>query len=249
MEIGFYTDTGYHREINQDNYYVNKDVMYPYFVIADGMGGKNAGEVASKEAIRHISEYVNMMQKHGKIMDVPHFIKEVFSRANKFVYQMSLDFSQYSGMGTTLVFAIQVEQILYIGNVGDSRLYCVTDDEIIQLTRDHSIVASLLEKGEISENEAQNHPQKNIITRALGVDDTVEVDVFEHILREKDLFLMCTDGLSNRVSKESIMEILCQSISLQQKAEQLIGLANKVDGTDNATVILFKLDTVVRGDK
>lgn len=249
MEVGFCTDKGKHRSINQDNYYVQTKGPYPYFVVADGMGGKNAGEIASQEAIRYIVSYVEAQLKNFPLDDPYGWMEEVFLQANGFVHQLSTENQKYEGMGTTLVFAIQMKDILYIGNVGDSRLYAIGGKEVLQLTKDHSVVASLVEKGEISEKEAINHPQKNIITRALGVDTQVQADIFQHLISGEDIFMMCTDGLSNRVKKEDIIEIMSQTIGLQKKAEQLIEFANQVDGTDNSTVILFQLDKETRGDR
>jgi len=249
MEIGFSTDIGCHRTINQDSYFVSDDKKYPYFIIADGMGGKNAGEIASQEAINQISQYFNEISKNiGKGLSVEKTIEDVFNKANKFVYNLSLENSEYEGMGTTVVFAIQIDNILYVGNVGDSRLYCLSKDKAKQITKDHSIVAGLLEKGEISKEEAQNHPQKNIITRALGVSEKIEVDIFKHEIKCEDLFLMCTDGVSNKVRTDEMIEIVFQNISIKEKADKIVELANRKDGTDNATVVLYKLDLIQKGE-
>lgn len=244
MEIGVCSDVGRIREVNQDSYYYSEDSKFPLYVVADGMGGHNAGEIASSMAIEAIKE--TFIQKKDALennrIEIPLFINEVLVKANENVLNQAVRVEAYKGMGTTTTMLYLHENIAYIGHLGDSRAYLLSDDRIIQLTQDHSLVAELVRKGSISEEEAANHPQKNIITRALGTQKEVKIDILTRDVKKNDFILLCTDGLTNMVSEEKMKETILMSDSVQEACERLIDLANESGGLDNTTVMIISLE-------
>ena len=214
------------------------------FVVADGMGGHSAGDYASSCTVKTIENEVMLNEETEPIK----IMKQAIEAANTEVYKKALSEPAYSGMGTTVVMGTIIDDVLYIANVGDSRLYLI-DDEITQITKDHSYVEEMVLNGKLTAEEAKVHPDKNIITRAVGVLDTVTADFFEVDVREDDRILLCSDGLSNMVSDEEIFKIVREEGDLGDHTDKLIKLANHNGGKDNITVILvdpfFKEDGVV----
>jgi PPM family protein phosphatase len=201
----------------------------PLFAVADGMGGAQAGEVASKLAAGAVKE-------HGA--DVESLIQE----ANRRVHQRSLEDPNTSGMGTTLTVAAVEDGVVSIGHVGDSRAYLVRDGNLEQLTEDHSLVGELLRTGKLSPEEAESHPQRSMITRALGTDPNVDVDIFAVEPRVGDLFLLCSDGLTSMVDDRQILRLVGEKRGdLQDLVKALIKAANKGGGDDNITVVAFEI--------
>jgi protein phosphatase len=201
----------------------------PLFAVADGMGGAQAGEVASKLAAGAVKE-------HGA--DVESLIQE----ANRRVHQRSLEDPNTSGMGTTLTLAAVEDGVVSIGHVGDSRAYLVRDGSLEQLTEDHSLVGELMRTGKLSAEEAVSHPQRSMITRALGTDPNVDVDIFSVEPRVGDLFLLCSDGLTSMVDDREILRLVGeQRGDLQNLVKALIKAANKGGGDDNITVVAFEI--------
>jgi PPM family protein phosphatase len=234
------TDTGRARSANEDSYWVRS----PLFVLADGMGGAQAGEVASKTA-------VDVFADQGGLPDGPGTYEErlaaLVAQANAQVHERALSDEQFAGMGTTLTVAFVGEDDLAIAHVGDSRFYVLRDGELSQLTDDHSLVGELVRRGQISAEEAEDHPQRSIITRALGIEGEVVVDHFSWPVRDGDVFLLCSDGLTGMVPDARVAEIIAAAPDLSTAATRLIAAANEAGGRDNITVILFRVEDVTPG--
>ena len=232
------TDVGRRREINQDYMFTSETAIGKLpnlFLVADGMGGHKSGEYASRRAVEKIIEYITAGESNQAVT----LIKKAILEANRQLLKEALVDIEKEGMGTTIVAATIVGKKLLVANVGDSRLYIVNDKEITQITRDHSYVAEMVRSGKIKKSEAKCHPDKNMITRAVGVFPTVDVDFFEVELKEKEFVLLCSDGLTNMVEEEEIQTIVLGQGDLKEKTTTLIGQANKNGGTDNITVMLI----------
>ncbi|WIV10805.1 Stp1/IreP family PP2C-type Ser/Thr phosphatase [Proteiniborus sp. MB09-C3] len=236
------SDIGKVRNINQDSYYYSDDSRLPLFVVADGMGGHNAGEVASSLAIDTIKE--NYKREKENIiqgsLDIPRFINLTLMEANNRILKEAKENDNYVGMGTTITLGIIYNDEVFIGHMGDSRAYLFREQELYQLTQDHSLVAELVRNGSISTEEAVNHPQKNIITRALGTDNDIKVDIINRKLDINDVIILCTDGLTNLVADLKIREILNSCCDLRHACCLLTDVANELGGFDNTTVMIIR---------
>ncbi|MBP5427126.1 MAG: Stp1/IreP family PP2C-type Ser/Thr phosphatase [Clostridiales bacterium] len=242
MRYGICTDVGLKRDINEDYYGViesTKD-MPSVFIIADGMGGHQAGEVASKLSVEltmsGIREGIN---KSMSKEEVEVKLKQILEKVNKDVYDVAREDEDKYGMGTTLTAAVVMNGCLVVAHVGDSRLYSFRDNKLKRITTDHSYVEELVQNGTITTEEALDHPKKNILTRVIGYFKVVEIDTYECVTDSKETFLMCTDGLTNMVSESRIKEILSKEDKLQSIANSLVKESNKNGGVDNTTVIVF----------
>ncbi|EGG83165.1 hypothetical protein HMPREF9477_01061 [Lachnospiraceae bacterium 2_1_46FAA] len=238
MKIFSLTDIGRKREVNQDYVYVtDKPVGHVpnLFVVADGMGGHKAGDFASKYAVQVLEEHVRNHSGMGPELIITDAVRE----ANRKIVEKAKQDTGLEGMGTTLVVATIIEHTLYFANVGDSRLYLIRD-EIKQLSKDHSLVEEMVRLGGINEEEAKHHPDKNIITRAIGAKDDVEVDFFEYRLQKGDIILMCTDGLTNMVDDDEIFRIVKGGRDVVETAMQLVEKANENGGKDNIGIVLVE---------
>jgi len=243
MLVGTATDPGKVRKINQDFYYCSDEVTGLYFyIIADGMGGHNGGEVASRISVNTVKKYIlEHYCRDEYINDRLLLIRDAFSEGNNKVFGMSEGREDLKGMGTTLTMAFMENNILYTGHIGDSRIYIFRGDKIEKITEDHSLVEELVKNGSISPEEADNHPQKNIITRALGTQEHAEIDMGSKMMEEGDIVLMCTDGLTNMLSNKEI-ELQCKTIDdPQELCDSLLAQANLRGGKDNITVIAVKV--------
>lgn len=232
------TDIGMRREMNQDYFYSSEEPVGSLpnlFLVADGMGGHNAGEFASRYAVETI---VNTAKNTEKT-DTIGILKECVSNANASLRAYADDHEEMRGMGTTMVAAVLDGRRLVTVNVGDSRLY-VVGDSIRQITQDHSLVQEMVRMGEMDQESARTHPDRNIITRAIGADRKVQADVFETVLEPGERILMCSDGLTNMVEDDEILKVLNGSGDLESKTEYLVELANKNGGKDNITVITIE---------
>lgn len=232
------TDIGRRRKINQDYVYTSEEPIGKLpnlFIVADGMGGHNAGDFAAKVTVetmlREIEQSVE--EKPGVIFG------KAIDAANECVHKMANTNPELEGMGTTVVAATCAGKSLQIANVGDSRLY-VVNKEIKQITRDHSLVEEMVRMGGLDRANARNHPDKNIITRAVGVSATVEADFFTVELEEGDIILMCSDGLTNMLEDEEIRMLLSGARDIVEKAQELVRAANENGGRDNISVILIE---------
>ena len=232
------TDIGRKRKVNQDYLFFSDEPIgcFPnLYIVADGMGGHKAGDKASSYAV---NRFVELARKETK--ELPFLVMErLLNEVNEEVYTLSCKEEQYSGMGTTFVAATVVDGIAYIMNIGDSRLYYF-DEKIHQVTMDHSLVEEMVRLGGIKPEEAKHHPDKNIITRAIGAKADVDVDFYEHRLKRGDIILMCTDGLSNMVEDEELFHIVQGSRDIVEAGEMLVEAAKENGGTDNIGVVLFE---------
>jgi PPM family protein phosphatase len=228
------TDVGRQRSTNEDSLLE----AAPVFAVADGMGGARAGEVASRVA-------VEMLSADAGGEDPPEErLARVARAANRRIYELAQDDESRSGMGTTLTAVIVDDGQIATGHVGDSRLYRFRDDRLERLTRDHSLVEELVRRGELDPDEVESHPQRSIITRALGPAPEVEVETFTAPGREDDVYLLCSDGLTTMVKEDRVAEIIRTRSSLVDAAERLVNSANEAGGRDNVTVVLFRLGEV-----
>jgi serine/threonine protein phosphatase PrpC len=230
--IGRESNTGNKRRRNEDSFVVAP----PLFAVADGMGGAQAGEVASKLAAAALED-----TNPGSSGGVERIV-ELIQEANRRVYERSNADPAASGMGTTITAALVEGKTVTFGHVGDSRAYLVRDGVMEQLTEDHSLVNELMKSGKLSAEEAETHPQRSVITRALGTDPDVDVDTFVVDARENDLFLICSDGLTTMVGDEDILELLEKyHDDLDRAAKSLVAAANRAGGEDNITVVAFTI--------
>jgi protein phosphatase len=231
-ETAHATDTGKKRRRNEDDYVVAP----PLFAVADGMGGAQAGELASSlaaGAVRDDDAEVGRGERH---------VAALIQEANRRVYTRSSEDAAVSGMGTTMTVALVEDGVVSFGHVGDSRAYLIRNGRLEQLTEDHSLVAELVRSGKLSPEEAETHPQRSVITRALGTDPDVDVDTFSIEAQAGDLFMLCSDGLTSMVDDEVILRTVEQNrADLQGMAKALIRAANKGGGEDNITVIFFEI--------
>ncbi len=236
MEYSKKTDIGRHRDLNEDSVFAEEFDGYHLFIVADGMGGHLAGEVASQLAIDSIEHYVsnNFLSETDKLQ----LVNEAMLYANNSINKKSNSDPKYSNMGTTCDTVVYTDNYIYIGHVGDSRVYLYRDGEINQLTRDHSLVNDLIESGELTAAEAKENKQRNIITRALGGDYNLVVDLHRHEVLPGDILLLCSDGLTNGVDDEKIKSVLMQNSNASDKANKLIEMSNASGGYDNSTVVV-----------
>ncbi len=230
-------DKGIVRNSNQDAFIAGQLAENITFaIVCDGMGGANAGNIASEIAVKTVSEYLyNSFRDNMTLNDFERTLKNAISSANLLIFNRAIKDEALKGMGTTIVAAIVKDNDAIIAHVGDSRIYLL-NDEIKQLTKDHSIVQTLIENGEISPDDAKHHPRKNVITRALGVEAEVVADFDELTLNTNDTLLLCTDGLTNYVPEANIYEIFKQN-DLSLVSETLVSKANENGGGDNITVV------------
>jgi PPM family protein phosphatase len=229
--VGGITDPGRKRRRNEDAYVIEP----PLFAVADGMGGAQAGEVASRLAAAALKE--SGVERGGEER-----IVSVIQEANRRIYDRSNADPNASGMGTTMTVALVENGQVAFGHVGDSRAYLIRDGMMEQLTEDHSLVAELMRSGKLSPEEAETHPQRSVITRALGTDPDVDVDTFTIAAQTGDVFLLCSDGLTTMVSNETILDLVERNRASMDKAlRALVGAANKGGGEDNITVVAFEI--------
>lgn len=243
MRYAVKSDRGIVREINEDSY--NILAGYPNipvsFIIADGMGGHNSGEIASQMAVNFISHYIlENPQEFAEDDAISTAVQEVIRKANAFVCEASVNNPEYRGMGTTLILAVIYNKRIYIGHVGDSRVYVVRGTGMEQITTDHSYIEELLRNGSITRDEAQKHPKRNLITRALGCVEEVEIDIYTCNIKENDIYILCTDGLTNTMNEDEIKNIVLGSDDPDIVCSELVNTANANGGEDNITVIVIK---------
>ena len=249
LEIAGKTDVGCVRKNNEDSIAVDEDLGL--MVVADGMGGHNSGEVASSITTSTILEYAQKMRGGDKVVvpeggdpaltprgrQIDYFVRT----ANTLIFEKGRAFPKDAGMGTTVVAVIATAESLTVGHVGDSRLYLFRGGELLQLTEDHSLVTDQLKNGLISTDDAAKSNLQNILTRALGAEEKVKVDVAEHPLFPKDQILLCSDGLDKMVTNEEIAKVLADKGTALEKVDKLIEMSRAEGGVDNVTVIVAKV--------
>lgn len=227
------SDCGKVKELNEDDYLRLERSDFSLFAVADGMGGHNAGEIASSMAIDILKDY------EFDLDNMPGSIIAAIKFANKQILTKARENIEYEGMGTTLTTAVLIDDKLYIGHIGDSRAYLLRNSELRQLTEDHSLVNKLVKAKEITSQEAREHPQSNILLQALGVEKNIDIDIVEVDIKEGDIVLLCTDGLNRMVKDDTIEEVLLENSDLEEKAKKLVQIANEFGGYDNVTVNIF----------
>jgi len=244
------TDVGRRRKLNEDNFLV--DPQTSLFAVCDGMGGHNAGEVASKLAIETLAAFIRKSAGEEKDITWPYGLEKELSfeanrlktaikLANKKVFKAADNREEYTGMGTTVVAALVAGSVLTVGSAGDSRCYLLSRGQLRQLTRDDSWVSAAWAEGILSSEEIERHPLRNVITKAVGAKDSLEVDVVEHTLSPGDVALLCSDGLHAMISDEEILRALTPNPdSLPEAAGRLIAAANGAGGKDNVSVVLVR---------
>lgn len=233
------TDVGRKREINQDYIYCNENAVGALpnlFIVADGMGGHNAGDFASRFCVEHMVETLQDSSEKTIIG----MIENAITETNERLIIQSKEKADLEGMGTTLVLATILEHIMYVANIGDSRLYLI-NDTIKQITQDHSLVEEMVKTGELKKEEARFHPKKNIITRAIGANNKVIPDFFEISVKEDDIILLCSDGLSNMLEDQELYQIIhLYKDDLNKAVEVLLQRANECGGKDNIAIVLVQ---------
>jgi protein phosphatase len=244
-EFCFRTDPGLARENNEDSVTVDEPTRLG--ILADGMGGYNAGEVASGMATTFIKSelgrWLAQAGRHANAREVRRAMEICVDNANRSIFNAANSNPQYSGMGTTLVVGVFQDGRLMLGHIGDSRCYRLRANVLEQITKDHSLLQEQMDAGLITPEQAATSTNKNLVTRALGVEDAVLLEVNEHKVDPGDLYLMCSDGLSDMLDDEAIAQILASEASLEQKSVQLIDAANANGGRDNISVLLAQANS------
>ncbi|MEG0134307.1 MAG: Stp1/IreP family PP2C-type Ser/Thr phosphatase [Clostridium sp.] len=235
--IGIKSDVGIVRELNEDYARCIENDKFKIYVVADGMGGHNAGEVASKMATDKIISYIEENFSEENKKDI---LKESVIYANEEVYSFSHKEEEYTGMGTTLTACFITAEFIQVANVGDSSCFGIGNESIEKITKDHSLVQELLDIGTINEEQAIKHPQKNVITRAIGTKDWVDIDIFNIEIGKFKTLMLCSDGLSNEINKDDILYIINREDDFNMACEKLVDIAKGRGGRDNITVMLFE---------
>ncbi len=233
------TDVGTKRRVNQDVIYCtdNRIGNLPnLYIVADGMGGERAGDYASAKSVETVIEQIT----NSKESEPVKILEQAIQSANQIIYLESKNDAQKAGMGTTLVIATVIEDHLYVANVGDSRLYVASYTKLLQITKDHSVVAELVRTGELDEDDARNDKRKNMITRAVGAEAKISPDYFDVALKGGEHILLCSDGLTNMVEDKEILSILVTEDTLENRAKKLVQTANENGGKDNISVIVIE---------
>ena len=249
IEVAGQTDVGRKRAHNEDNFAIFSE--FGLYIVADGMGGHASGEVASKLAAETIGEFYQRTREDEDATwpyKMDRSLSYIENRlvcgiklANLRIFETSNRDLRYKGMGTTIVSCLVSGDKIYVGHVGDSRVYRVRDNAISQLTRDHSLLEDYKEaKPDMTEEEERNFPHKNVITRALGMRETVQVDIRSHQIKSGDVYILCSDGLSGMVNDDSIAQIAAGAKSLERAVAELVDAANRNGGTDNVTTLLLQ---------
>lgn len=241
MKFAIKSDVGQRRKVNEDaaGYFESKNHI-PVMMVCDGIGGHNAGEIASAMALMSIGQAWEKTE-FNDIEEVYQWLIQKITEANEAIFNRSAQYEDLYGMGTTLVAAIVIGNQLMIANVGDSRAYVLRNFQLKQLTEDQSLVNALLKSGEITPKEAENHPNKNIVTQSLGVTSSVEIDFVRMTVKDEDTLLLCSDGLSDMLSLEEIRNVMNHYSDVNQQVEKAIEEANEAGGRDNITVAIAKI--------
>jgi protein phosphatase len=235
LKVGYLSDPGKHRPSNEDNLYVDEDAGL--FILADGMGGHNAGDVASKLAVEATAQFLQKGLRAGK--QVEEVFRDAFASANKSIFDKSLNSPAWEEMGTTLLMAFTIDEQVIIGHVGDSRAYLISKGKIEQFTEDDTFIFEWLKEGLITREQARSHHARHGLTEVLGVTDEVEVHVATWPWKRNACLLLCSDGLTDMIEDEEILAIVESASDPQQACNKLVTAANREGGEDNITVILI----------
>ena len=243
MQTFYYTDPGKVRSHNEDSVtIINNDKNEFVLAVADGMGGHKAGEVASAIAIEHIRESFYSLETIGTKEDAIDFLRTIVKEINEKIFEYADKNPESKGLGTTLVIAIKTDDYILYGNIGDSSGYVIKNNTLHKVTKDHTYVGMLLTSGRLTEESAKNHPGKNLLTRALGANDPIEIDIFDIDTSVRGLFL-CSDGLTNMLTDEQIEKILNSDLPIEEAVVKLIKKANLRGGTDNISIAYLKKES------
>lgn len=243
MQTFYYTDTGKVRSHNEDSItIVNKNNKEFILAIADGMGGHKAGEIASSIAIDYIEESIADKETIGTKDEAIEWLRQIVKEINKQIFTYAKENPESKGLGTTLVIAIKTEDYILYGNIGDSSGYVIKNEKLTKVTKNHTYVEMLLNTGKITEEDAKNHPAKNLLTRALGANDPVDIDIFD-VDTSIDGILLCSDGLTNMVTDEQIEKVLNSNLPIEETVLKLIKKANSRGGTDNISIAYLKKES------
>jgi PPM family protein phosphatase len=250
LKAVFMTDQGKVRQHNEDagGIFVNKD-GHRLAIVADGMGGHRAGDVASQMTISQLKDDWEASKGLLAAGDAENWLQAQITKVNSVLFNHAMDHLECDGMGTTIVAAISNDRFVTIANIGDSRCYLLNESGFKQVTEDHSLVNELVRTGQISREDAEHHPRKNVLLRALGTEKTVEMDIKTIIFEEGDILLLCSDGLSNKVNEKEMTAILTNEEPLEQKAVTFISLANEYGGEDNITLAIVEFSDTSEGDE
>lgn len=236
MKYFYITDTGSVREHNEDSVTIVENSCGEYLMaVADGMGGHRAGEVASNIVINHLTDTFLKNKELGTKEQAIDWLKNAVSESNQLIIEHTQDHPESTGMGTTIVTALLSKEYLLFGNIGDSSGFVIKDGELHKITNDHTLVNLLVKSGELTEEEAKEHPRKNVLMKALGATTTVEMDVFD-VETDVDGVLLCSDGLTNMLDNEQILKVLESDLTIQEKLNKLIVKCNNRGGTDNISI-------------
>jgi serine/threonine protein phosphatase PrpC len=250
MQTASATDIGRIRLLNEDSFFVqNHSNEFSVAIVADGMGGHRAGDMASQTAIEAIAPHLSNIPAGSSIEECKEIIRAAVYQANQLVYELSLANPDLHGMGTTVAIAVATSKWFIVAHVGDSRVYLLENSvkRLHQLTADHSLVSELVKSGQLAEEEVATHPHRNVLTRAVGTDQHVALEVGNWMWNEGDLLLLCSDGLSNMVKEANLNHILSQPIAIDEKAKALIQAALAGGGDDNITVALISNESNEQG--
>lgn len=236
MKAYYISDTGKVRTHNEDSVTVVQNLKGEYLlVVADGMGGHKAGEVASSIVVNGLSERFKNLDAIGTKEEAVNWIRDNVASLNEDIFKYTDEFEESKGMGTTLVLSIHTDDYILFGNVGDSSGFVMKDKKLFKVTKDHTLVNLLVETGELTKEEAENHPRKNVLMRALGANNPIDVDIFD-VETNCDGILLCSDGLTNMLSTEQIEKVLNSELTLEEKVVKLVRKSNLRGGTDNVSI-------------
>lgn len=243
MQTFYFTDPGKVRSHNEDSVtIISNDKKEFILAIADGMGGHKAGEVASSIAIEHITKSFYNLETIGNKEDAIEWLRKVVKEINDKIFEYAKNHPESKGLGTTLVIAIRTNDYILYGNIGDSSGFVIKNGILHKVTKDHTYVGMLINNGKLTEESAKNHPGKNLLTRALGANDPIEIDIFDVDTSVKGLFL-CSDGLTNMVTIEQIEKTLNSNLSIEEAVVKLIKKANSRGGIDNISIAYLKKES------
>jgi protein phosphatase len=243
MQTFYFTDPGKVRSHNEDSVTIlNKNNKEFVLAIADGMGGHKAGEVASSIAIEHITNSFEKIESIGSKDDAIDWLRQIVKEINEQIFKYAKKNPESKGLGTTLVIAIKTEDYILYGNIGDSAGFVIKNGVLHKVTKDHTYVGMLINSGKLSEESAKNHPGRNLLTRALGANDPIEIDIFDIDTSVKGLFL-CSDGLTSMLTVEQIEKTLNSNLSIEEEVVKLIKKANSRGGTDNISIAYLKKES------
>ena len=243
MQTFYFTDPGKVRSHNEDSVIIiNNDKNEFILAVADGMGGHKAGEVASAIATNHIRESFYKLETIGNKENAIDWLRQIVKEINDQIFQYAENNPESKGLGTTLVIPIRTDDYILYGNIGDSSGYVIKNNTLHKVTKDHTYVGMLLNNGRLTEESAKNHPGKNLLTRALGANDPIEIDIFDIDTSVKGLFL-CSDGLTNMLTEEQIEKTLNSNLPIEEIVIKLIKKANARGGTDNISIAYLKKES------